>query len=269
MRKRKFSRTGWGAPGILLLKNQFHDLFECLSVIGQNIIFVPNQEPACIVLPSWCSYTKEFTCKLDCFLYAPEKISLARAAEFLWEESSVNSKWAPKVYSTSFIRSSCITEEKHLTTNLQTIKGEKISPARACMTIKYAEQTENNHADDFAWTSLEVLRLQNSPYFCVFKYARAVKQKVWNKAENRERDWGETLFSLASQALRACEARALHARKTLTPRFTDFFYDFEKKNPTVLQSKKYSGVYEFTSDQSIGWFLQLLNFSFYLGLVTC
>ena len=36
-------------------------------------------------------------------------------------------------------------------------------------------------------------RLQNSPYFCVFKYARAVKQKAWNEAENRERDWGETL----------------------------------------------------------------------------
>ena len=36
-------------------------------------------------------------------------------------------------------------------------------------------------------------RLQNSPYFCVFKFARAVKQKVWNEAENRERDWGETL----------------------------------------------------------------------------
>ena len=82
-------------------------------------------------------------------------------------------------------------------------------------------------------------RLQNSPYFCVFKYAWAVKQKVWNEAENRERDWGETLkirfFSLASHALRACEARALRARKTLTPRFTDFFTDFEKK-PTVLQS---------------------------------
>ena len=40
---------------------------------------------------------------------------------------------------------------------------------------------------------LTVVRLQNSPYFCVFKYARAVKQKVWNEAENRERDWGETL----------------------------------------------------------------------------
>ena len=59
-------------------------------------------------------------------------------------------------------------------------------------------------------------RLQNSPYFCVFKYARAVKQKVRNEGENRERDWGET-------------------RKTLTPRFTDFFTDFEKK-PNVLQS---------------------------------
>ena len=63
--------------------------------------------------------------------------------------------------------------------------------------------------------------LQNSPYFCVLKYTRAVKQKVWNEAENREPEWGETL--------RACEARALRARKTLTPRFTDFFTDFEKK----------------------------------------
>ena len=66
-------------------------------------------------------------------------------------------------------------------------------------------------------------RLQNSSYFCVFKYGRAVKQKVCNEAENRERDW-------------ACEARALLARKTLTPRFTDFFTDFEKKKkPIVLQ----------------------------------
>ena len=61
-------------------------------------------------------------------------------------------------------------------------------------------------------------RLKNSPFFCVFKYARAVKQKVWNEAENREHN-----------ALRVCEARALRARKTLTPRFTDFFTDFEKK----------------------------------------
>ena len=52
-------------------------------------------------------------------------------------------------------------------------------------------------------------RLQNSPYFCLFKYAREVKQKVWNEAES--------------------EARAPRAGKTLTPRFTDFFTDFEKK----------------------------------------
>ena len=79
-------------------------------------------------------------------------------------------------------------------------------------------------------------RLQNSPYFCVFKYVRAVKQKVWkvwNEPENRERDWGETqrdgFFSLASHARRVCEARALRARKTLGPRFTDFFTDFDRK----------------------------------------
>ena len=34
----------------------------------------------------------------------------------------------------------------------------------------------------------DTYRLQNSPYFCEFKYARVVKQKVWIKAENRERD---------------------------------------------------------------------------------
>ena len=48
--------------------------------------------------------------------------------------------------------------------------------------------------DEAIWKVIDCRhRLQNSPYFCVFKYARAVKQKVWNEAENRERDWGETL----------------------------------------------------------------------------
>ena len=70
-------------------------------------------------------------------------------------------------------------------------------------------------------------RLRKSLNFCVVKYAWAVKQKVWNEVETREWDWGETL--------RACEVEA-RARKTLTPRFTDFFTDFEKKT-TVLQSK--------------------------------
>ena len=46
---------------------------------------------------------------------------------------------------------------------------------------------------------------------------------VWNDAENRDRDWGETLTPD-------------RVRKTLTPRVADFFADFEKK-PTVLQSR--------------------------------
>ena len=33
-------------------------------------------------------------------------------------------------------------------------------------------------------------RPQKSPYFCVLKYAWAVKQTVWSEAENGERDWG-------------------------------------------------------------------------------
>ena len=34
----------------------------------------------------------------------------------------------------------------------------------------------------FLSSLLRSRRLQNSPYFCVFKYVRAVKQKVWNEA---------------------------------------------------------------------------------------
>ena len=80
---------------------------------------------------------------------------------------------------------------------------------------------------------LLITKLQNSPYFCIFKYAQAVKQKVCNEAESRDPDWGRlgrgAFFFLASHDLWAYKARALHARKTLTPRFTDFFTDFEKK----------------------------------------
>ena len=72
-------------------------------------------------------------------------------------------------------------------------------------------------------------RLQNSPNFCLFKNEQAVKQKVWNEAKNTERD---------SQALRA------RARTTITPRFTDFFTDFEEKKNRLFRSlpKGYSEV---------------------------
>ena len=78
-------------------------------------------------------------------------------------------------------------------------------------------------------------------------YDRAVRKKVWNEAENTERDWGETLkIRLAS---RACEARAFRASKTLTPIFfTDFFNDFEKK-PTVLQSSPFWVALTFCNNQ--------------------
>ena len=75
-------------------------------------------------------------------------------------------------------------------------------------------------------------RLQNRPYFCVFKYARAVKRKVWKEAENRERDWGEMLkirFFLSPHTPYGRMRLARFALKTLTPHLTDFFTDFEEK----------------------------------------
>ena len=58
-----------------------------------------------------------------------------------------------------------------------------------------------------------VSRLQNSPYFCVFKYARTVKRKVWSEAENIQRDWGETFKRPTGvwglRALRAWDSNAI------------------------------------------------------------
>ena len=51
---------------------------------------------------------------------------------------------------------------------------------------------------------------------------------MWNEAENRERDWGETLKNGFFSRLTR-EARAVRAHKTLTPRVTDFFTDLEEK----------------------------------------
>ena len=62
-----------------------------------------------------------------------------------------------------------------------------------------------------------------------FAYS-STREQSNKRCENRERDWGETLkIRVLSHALRACEARAVRARKTLTSRFTDFFTDFEEK----------------------------------------
>ena len=66
----------------------------------------------------------------------------------------------------------------------------------------------------------------------IFAYSSTREQsnKMSGMRLKTESETGERrFFILASHALRACEARALRARKTLTPRFTEFFTDFEKK----------------------------------------
>ena len=74
-------------------------------------------------------------------------------------------------------------------------------------------------------------RLQNSPYFCVFKYARAVKQKIWNEAENRERDWGETPHTPVGRVRLARFARVRLLRHALPISLLIL-----RKKRTVLQS---------------------------------
>ena len=65
----------------------------------------------------------------------------------------------------------------------------------------------------------------------IFEYSSTREQS--NKRSGtklkRESETGKRRFSLASHARRACEASALHARKTLTLRFIDLLTDFEKK----------------------------------------
>ena len=82
-------------------------------------------------------------------------------------------------------------------------------------------------------------RLQNSPFFCVFKYARAVKQKVWNEAENRERDWGETLkirFLLSPHTPYGRVSLARFARVRLLRHALPISLLILRKKRTVLQS---------------------------------
>ena len=79
-----------------------------------------------------------------------------------------------------------------------------------------------------------IFRLQNSSYFCVFKYARAVKQKVWNKAENRERDWGETPYGRV-RLVRFARVRLLrHALPILAPSTMWNFHAAQKQTTNFL-----------------------------------
>ena len=64
-------------------------------------------------------------------------------------------------------------------------------------------------------------RLQNRPYFCVFKYAPEVKQKVWNEAENNYGRVRLARFAHAGLLRHALPISLLILRK----------------KPTVLQSR--------------------------------
>ena len=73
-------------------------------------------------------------------------------------------------------------------------------------------------------------RRQNSPYFCVFTHARALKQKVCNEEESRERNWGEV--RLASFTRIRLLRHALPISLLIL-----------RKKPTVLQSTLSVGSY--------------------------
>ena len=79
-------------------------------------------------------------------------------------------------------------------------------------------------------------RLQNSPHFCIFKYGRAVKQKVWNEAENIERDWRETL-NISPHTPYGRVRLVRFARARLLRHALPIFVLILRKKPTVLQSK--------------------------------
>ena len=74
----------------------------------------------------------------------------------------------------------------------------------------------------------------------IFTYS-SMREQLNKRSATRlktESETGESHFFFSPFFLsphtpvRACEARALRARKTLTLRFTVFFTDFEKKKPT-------------------------------------
>ena len=62
------------------------------------------------------------------------------------------------------------------------INDKKLSVSKGCQWRKVRGCDSIIMHYFFLSSLLRSRRLQNSPYFCVFKYVRAVKQKVWNEA---------------------------------------------------------------------------------------
>ena len=72
----------------------------------------------------------------------------------------------------------------------------------------------------------------------IFAYS-STREQSHKRCGTRLKTESETGERRSVFSLWACEARAVRAHKTFTPRVTDFFTDFEEK-PTVLQSTKMS-----------------------------
>ena len=137
----KVFKNGQESPSDATLNEPVPRLIRMLACDCQkkNILCpISLLRPASIALLSWSSYTKEFVYLKTRLLAVPV---LLEQESFLREQFSVFQwKWAPKVYSISFIRSSCITYPK------------KISPTLAWQVCR---------AGDSAWTSLVVHRLNS------------------------------------------------------------------------------------------------------------
>ena len=94
----------------------------------------------------------------------------------------------------------------------------------------YNVRADIRRTHDFVSTKIAwINRLQKQSVFLRIQVRASSQTKGLERGWKQRARLGRDAFSLASQALRACEARAPRARKTLTPRVTDFFTDFEKK----------------------------------------
>ena len=100
----------------------------------------------------------------------------------------------------------------------------------------------------FQWNRRIFPRLQNSSYFGIFKYTRAVKQKVWKEAENRERDatlywflywfWGNTDVLLSRFSL-TCPCQKSKIKNKQTNKNNNHGRVYCSRELYVLQHHKY------------------------------
>ena len=144
---------------MLLLEKQFQDFFQWLFDWAQKY-FCPQSEASVYLL---IGGSLPAICKLDCSPYLSGSFRIGKLPSR--RGFSVSQwKWAPEVYSTSFIRSPCIIEEKKLT-NFTKFKCEK------------------NFSCTLMFTNLPSINPQsNFFHWCIFCFALFCwHAKLWGK----------------------------------------------------------------------------------------